>query len=160
MVMPVQNRIETRYRRLWFGLEARVTTGPVFLHRSGFGTLLVPHPPIANELLRWGMPRHAARELSFAHEFAHLQAAPLLLVYLLLMGVAALRGGRAGIGIWFFLLASAQAAWELISEGIVFLQDSERYRMIYMALPMFPRALFWTLGCLLMSAGWMVLLIS
>ena len=146
--------METRCQKTWFGRDARVTIGPAFLHRSGFGTLLVPHPAVANGILRWGMPRRAARELSFAHEFAHFQAAPLLLVYLLLMGMTVLNGDRAGIAMWFFLLASAQAAWEMAAEGIVFLQDPARYRMDYSTLPKLPRVLFWSLGCIIMSAGW------
>ena len=156
--MPATDETATRYKRLWFGPKARVTIGPGFLHRSGFGTLLIPHPPIANYLLRWGMPRHPTRELCFAHEFAHFQTAPLLLIYLLTLVILAFAGGRTGIGDFFFLLASGQAAWEIASEGLVMLQDPARYRMSCETLTRFPRVLFWALGSFFTAAGWVIAL--
>ena len=62
------------------------------------------------------------------------------------------------MGIVLFVLASAQAAWEMASEGLVILQDSATYRISYSALIRLPRGLFWVTGVMLTAAGWMVVL--
>lgn len=156
--MPSLNDGETRYRRLWYGPKVKVTIGPGFLHKSGFGALMIPHPPIANWLLRKGVPDQSSRDLSFAHEFAHFQTAPVLLLYLLAILILVDVRGHMSMGIVLFVLASAQAAWEMASEGLVILQDSATYRISYSALIRLPRGLFWVTGVMLTAAGWMVVL--
>lgn len=156
--MPSSNNGETRFRRLWYGPKAKVTIGPGFIHKSGFGTLMIPHPPIANWLLRKGVLGQSSRDLSFAHEFAHFQTAPVLLLYLLAILILVDIGGHMSIGAVLFVLASVQAAWEMASEGLVILKDSTTYRMSYNSLNWLPRALFWATGGLLTTAGWMVVL--
>jgi hypothetical protein len=150
--------METRYKRLWFGPKARATLGPGFLHRSGFGPLVIPHPPLANWLLRRGLPSISSRDLSFAHEFAHLETTPLILFYMLGILTLAFVRGRIGTEAVLFILASTQGTWEIISEGLVMLRGPAKYRMAYDALPVLPRVLFWAAGSMLTAAGWMVVL--
>jgi len=156
MSVPVET--ETRYKRLWFGPKARVMIGTGFLHKSGFGALMIPHPPIANWLLRWGLPNHLRCDLSFDHEFAHFQTAPMIIFYMLVLLIFASVRGRTSIGAVLFVLASVQAAWELMSEGLVMLMDPASYRMSYNALIRLPRVLFWAIGGMLTVAGWVVVL--
>jgi hypothetical protein len=129
-------KAETRYKKLWFGLFARVTIGPWFLHKSGIGPLPIPHPSLANRLLRQGLPDDLSDDLSFAHEFAHLQTAPLILLYMLAILLLVHARGRVSLTVVLIVLASVQAAWEIVSEGPVILQDPVRYRMSYAAVTM------------------------
>jgi hypothetical protein len=39
-------------RRMWFGITATVNLKSKFMHKAGFGNLLVPHPAAVNWLLR------------------------------------------------------------------------------------------------------------
>jgi len=156
--MLYQDKMETRYKRLWFGIEARVTVGPGFLHKSGFGPLVIPHPAVANWLLRWGLPGHLSCDLVFDHEFAHFQTAPMMLLYMLALLIFVFVRGRTSIGAVLIVVASVHAAWEIVSESLVRLKDPVRYRMSYDALIRFPRVLFWTAGGLVTAAGWLVVL--
>lgn len=148
---------ETRYKHAWFGAKAEITIGPGFLHKTGFGRLLIPHPGVANWLLRQGLPDHAGRNLSFAHEFAHIQTAPMLFAYLIAVFVLAYIKGQPGVGEVFFLLVSIQAAWEIMSEGLVVLEDFAGYQASYRGITRLPRILFWVaMGLLTAAAGYVV----
>lgn len=153
------NAFETRYRLVWFRANASVTMGPGLLHKSGFGGLLIPHPGVANWLLRQGLPDHASRNLGFAHEFAHIQTAPMLFVYLTAVFVLAYIKGRTGVGEVLFLLASIQAAWEIMSEALAVLEDFAAYRASYRGITKMPRTCFWVAMGMLTFAGWVVVLL-
>lgn len=147
---------ETRYKRAWFGAKAKITIGPGLLHKSGFGGLLIPHPRAVNWLLRQGLPDHASRNLIFAHEFAHIQTAPMLFVYLIAVFVLAYIKGRTGVEAVLFLLVSIQAAWEMMSEGLVMFEDFAAYQASYKGIIRLPRVLFWGSMGILAAAGWML----
>jgi len=147
---------ETRIKRTWFGANARVTIGPGFLHRAGLGGFTIPHPPLANWVLRIGLPGHQRVNMSFAHEFAHFQTAPVLFVYMLVVFVLAYVKGRAGTGEILLLLVSGQGAWELLSEGLLVFENSEAYSAAYEGVTRFPRIFFWTTAGMFTAAGWVV----
>jgi len=148
--------LETRHKRTWFGAKANVTIGPGFLHRAGLGGFAIPHPPLANLLLRKGMSGDLQRRLSFTHEFAHFQTAPLVLAYMAaLFSLIAIQGGIDLKGI-LILLTSTQALWEILSEGLVILEAPAAYRAWYDGIPRWPRFLFWGIGSLVATAGWLV----
>lgn len=135
----------------------RVTVGAGLLHKSGFGPLVIPHPSIANWLLRRGLPGPLHRDLSFAHEFAHFQTVPLLFIYLPAVFMTARARGLSGLLVDIFLLACVQAAWEIVSEGLVVLQAPATYRMSYAGKARMPRIVFWAVGGLFAVAGWVLL---
>jgi hypothetical protein len=150
--------LETRFKRTWFGLNARVTIGPGFLHKTGFHGVAIPHPAVANLLLRMGLPAYLNRNLSFAHEFAHFQTAPVLFVYMLVVFVLAYVKNLTGMGEIFLLLVSIQAAWELMCESLVVLENPAAYRRSYNGITWLPRIFFWAVGGMLTAAGWLVVL--
>ena len=149
---------ETRCKQTWYGLTAQVTTGPGFLHRAGFDGLVIPHPPMVNWLLRLGLSGHLCRNLIFAHEFAHFQTAPVLLAYILGIFFLAYTKGGTGMGEIIFLLVSVQAVWEMLSEGLVVLENFAAYRKSYNGIIKLPRVLFCAGGGMLTAAGWAVVL--
>jgi hypothetical protein len=144
---------DTQTMRTWFGMTARVTIGPSFMHRAGIGRVAIPHPAVANWLLRQGMPGGLQRRLGFTHEFAHFQTAPLVLAYMAaLFSLAAIQGG-IGLREIFILLTSTQALWEILSEGLMILEAPATYRAYYDGIPLWPRVLFWGVGVFVASAG-------
>lgn len=149
---------ETRCKRVWYGVNAKVTVGPGFIHKTGLGGLVIPHPPAANWLLRLSLPEEQGCNLSFAHEFAHFQTAPMLFVYGVVLVVLANVMDRPGLAETFFLFVNMQAAWELMSEGMVVLEDTAAYRSSYKGVTKLPRFLFWALGAMLTAAGWVIVL--
>ena len=151
---------ETRYIKAWFGAKAKITIGPGFLHKSGFGGLLITHPAVTNWLLRRGLPEHSSRTLSFAHEFAHIQTAPILFAYMIGVFILVYLKGRTRVWEVLFLLVSIQAAWEMISEGLVVFEDFAAYQASYKGITRLPRALFWGAVGILAAAGWVVVLHS
>ncbi|MBU1706089.1 MAG: hypothetical protein ABIG67_04650 [Pseudomonadota bacterium] len=152
------NGSETRYKRVWYGANTRVTIGPGFLHKTGFRDVVIPHPPVANGLLRLGLPGHLSRDLIFAHEFAHFQTAPVLFAYMFVISVLIYVKGRTSMGEILFLLVSVQATWEIMSESFVMLENSALYRKSYDRVTKLPRILFWAAGGILTAAGWVVVL--
>jgi hypothetical protein len=145
---------ETRWKRTWYGLTAQVTLGTRFLHWAGFGGVGMPHPPLANGLLRIGLPEEAKRRLSFAHEFAHFQTAPAALVYMIVLLAAFHTRGRIGVAAILIVLASTHAVWEMLSEGLVVLEDPAGYQALYESISMLGRTLFWVVVAALAAVGW------
>lgn len=92
--------------------------------------------------------------MGFDHEFAHLQTIPVFLVYALGMLGRAIAAGRSGLLLVLCVVMSAQGAWEILSEGLVWLQDPGRYRLSYKKLGRLPRVLFWVAAGLIAAAGW------
>ena len=135
---------ETRYKRIWFGINASVTVSPGsgFLHKAGVGGFVIPHPSLANWLLRLGLPDKLRRNLIFAHEFAHFRTVPVLFVYMLVLIALFHANGHNGIGEILFLLIGGHAAWEIMSEGLVILEDYAAYRSAYEGEKRFPEFFF------------------
>ena len=148
----------TQMMRTWYGLTAYVTLGPGFLHRAGFGRVKIPHPPIANWILRQGLPADVKRRLSFVHEFAHFQTAPVVLVCMAALLTPAFVQGGIGLGETLVLLSSTQAIWEILSEGLLIMEAPAAYRVYYDGIPLWPRVLFWSAGVLVASAGGVLLI--
>ena len=144
---------ETRSKRTWYGITAQVTLGARFIHWAGFGGVRVPHPPLANGLLRIGLPDEVKLRLSFAHEFAHFQTAPAALVYMIVLLVATHPTGRIGMLTILIVLASGHTVWERLSEGLVVLEDPVGYRELYAGISMLGRSLFWVAGVALTATG-------
>lgn len=148
---------ETRYKRAWYGAKAKITIGPGLLHKSGFGGLFIPHPAVTNWLLRQQLPEHPNRTLSFAHEFAHIQTAPMVFTYMIVMFILIyFLKYRTGVEEFLFLLVSIQAAWEIMSEGFVVFEDFAAYQASYKGITRLPRVIFWGSAGILAAAGWLV----
>ena len=139
---------ETRCKRVWFGVNARVTIGPGFQHRTGIGRLVIPHPALANWLLRLGLSHALRNRLTFAHEFAHFRTFPALLLYMLVCLVLLNAAGHIGIRESVLIVIGGQAAWEVMSEGLVILENAAAYRRAYAGNKKIPRIVFWTAGAL------------
>jgi hypothetical protein len=149
---------ETRYRRVWFGANARVTIGPGFLHRAGLGGFAIPHPPLANWVLRLGLSGHLSRDLTFAHEFAHFQTAPAAVAHMIVLLAGAYLRGNRGVTTVLMTLVSTQAIWELLSEALVVAEDPWGYRAAYGGISRLSRILFWLVAAVLASAGWVAVM--
>ncbi len=97
--------------------------------------------------------------MGFDHEFAHLQTVPVILAYALGMLGCAIAAGRSGPMLILYVVMGVQGAWEIVSEGLVWLQDPGRYRIAYRGLRRLPRALFWGTAALVAVAGWLAVLL-
>ena len=135
---------------------ATVSLGPGFWHEAGFGSLVIPHPPLVNGLLRLGLSEEARTELAFAHEFGHVQTAPLFLAYAALLVILNFMRGSSSFPEVFFLLISAQAVWEIGSELVAKAADYQPYRRYYQSVNPIPRLIFWTAALSLTGLGWWV----
>ena len=147
---------KTRIRRTWYGVLATVSIGPGFWHEAGFGSLVIPHPPLVNWLLRTGLPEEARTALAFAHEFGHFQTLPLILAYTALLVTLYVVRGSSTVAEVFFLLISAHATWEIASELWTKAADYQRYRRYYQWVTPIPRVIFWTAAIILTVLGWWV----
>lgn len=142
---------------MWYGLNAAVSIGPGFLHTAGFGTFMLPHPPVINWLLRQHLTSHDSDSLSFTHEFGHLQTLPLAALYTGAMLLIALFARRNLIEI-IIILTSTHAAWEMMAEIFTIVSDAAHYKKCYRGVTVVPRAIFWTVTGSLAVAGWVVVL--
>ncbi len=146
-------------KKMWYGLNATVILGPGFLHRAGYGLLLLPHPPLVNSLLRYGLPEDAQERLSIIHEFAHLKTASFALPYTAL--VFYLAYSLIGSLDWMtivVLILSTHAAWEMLAETATIIESGHIYGNIYKHTPITPRLLFWGITTLLTLWGWYIIL--
>jgi len=143
-------------RHTWYGLKASMRVGPWVLHRSGFFGLMIPHPGLANWLLRLTIPEPRRSTLSLAHEFGHFQTLPLMLLYAggMLAGIS-LKGHFTRCGL-LFSLAGSHAAWEMASELFAITQDKQFYRNCYTGVSIWPRTVFWALCVFLVACGWIL----
>jgi hypothetical protein len=147
-------KAQMRKRRTWYGLNGTIVLGRGFFHRVGFGKWLILHPPLVNLVLRRGLEDNERNILSFAHEFDHLQTAPFALLYFGVILGLALNMGRRGLVQVLFIMACAQAAWEIASEFHAIKSDIDFYRDSYRMVSIAPRAIFWVLTSALAIAGW------
>lgn len=138
---------ETQRVRSWYGLPGEIAIEHELWHLVRVAGISLPHPPLINLVLRWGLPRRERLYLSFLHEFGHLQTLPLAVAH----AVWLLRAGRwrgQGIGTTLALLLAVlvahEAVWELASELYVVAAAGPAYRQMYRDSPN-PRgqALFW-----------------
>lgn len=115
---------------------------------------MIPHPGIANWLLRKGLPELTARKLTYSHEFAHFYTLPFVIIYggLLITWTVAFKQ----LSYWriLLMLADIQAIWEILSEARVIWMDKGYYQVAYRNIPLFPRGLFWGLGIAMTYLGW------
>lgn len=149
---------KTKQMRTWYGINASVTIGPGFLHRAGWGGFLIPHPPVMNWLLHRYLKGNERHTLSFAHEFGHLQSAPLALLYTAVNLAVPIVTGRASLPVIILILISTHAAWEILSEIITILSGANFYRKCYERITIIPRLIFWIITASLTIAGWVIAL--
>ena len=128
---PTITKMKSTEVRTWYGARGRVELHNPFWNMAGVWGIDVPHPRPINLLIRKGLPRDAKRELSFHHEFGHLQTLPFAL-----MGTAVLllRSWRAGRLSWRrlpWLWAKHHAFWEMLAEGYVMGLTGPRYKALY-----------------------------
>ena len=144
-------------RLTWYGITATVNLKSKFMHKAGFGHLLVPHPAAVNWLLRHGMKMENAISLSIHHEFGHLQTVPFVLLYTAILLSVSIGEGTIS---WFKILifgVSTQAVWEILSEAFTLFNDIEGYRTCYDGVKILPRVTFWLSSFLAASAGAFIL---
>ncbi len=147
-------------KKMWYGINASVIIGPGFLHRAGHGIFLLPHPPIVDCILRYGLRENDRNKLSVIHEFAHLKTTPFAIVYtFLVFFVAYTNNNYVGWRMVLFLILSIHTAWEMLSEGVTILDDSHRYMASYEGIPILPRACFWTITSFIVIEGWYFVLL-
>ena len=157
--MMKTKKTELKQMRTWYGLYATVAIGPGFIHRVGWGSFLIPHPPVINWLLRRGLEEKARQTLSFTHEFMHLQSAPLTLLYTVVMVALSFTIGHTDLAEIVIILISTHAAWEIISEKFTISSDAQLYRSCYEKITMIPRIAFWLSMSALTIIGWWVVLL-
>ena len=146
-------------KKTWYGLNATVTIGPGFIHNAGWGVFLIPHPPVANWLLRIGLAERDREDLTFIHEFEHLQSAPFVLLYALLLSILAFSRAHTGLAQIIFILIGSHAAWEIISEILTYHNDSRLYRRCYQKIALFPRTAFWFITGATAIIAWLIILL-
>jgi hypothetical protein len=151
-----ENHTKTVRMPTWFGVDAVVKIGPGFLHKAGLGRWIIPHPPIINWLLRWGLPKDAYHTLSLFHEFGHLQTTPLTLLYLgSMLTLSVLTGHASWLDILLVIL-SAHSAWEIGAELFTITRTGGHYEEYYKGISVLPRIIFWLVAVALTLAGWIV----
>ena len=154
----LSDSMEKIQRKTWYGLKATIIFGPGFMHTSGWGVFLIPHPPLANWLLRLGLKAKRRKALTFTHEFEHLQSAPLIFLYVLIQSFLVFSKKQADPSEIGLILLGSHAAWEIISEILTYFYDSSIYRSSYQEIPISPRILFWSVACLTVIVSWLIVL--
>jgi len=153
--MKISKRIKVR---TWYGVGGNVIIGPGFLHRTGLGWFLIPHPPLINWLLRQGLNKNSSNTLAIAHEFGHLQSAPLALLYTALNYTAIITANRANLSNLILVFISTHAVWEIMSEILTIMRGAQFYHKCYKKVSIIPRTLFWFSAIVLTLLGWIILL--
>ena len=146
-------------KKTWYGLNATVIIGAGFIHTAGWGVFLIPHPPLANWLLRLGLTEREREELTFIHEFEHLQSAPFILLSAVLLSVVAFSRAHAGLAQIIFILTGSHAAWEIISEILTYHNDRRLYRRCYQKTSLFPGTAFWFIASVTSTTAWLIVLL-
>ena len=144
-------------KRTWFGIVVAVEIKGSFWHRAGIGSLLIPHPPLINWLLRLGLKKEDEQRLSIIHEFGHLQTLPLFLLYLIVYGSLVMHFRQHSLLQWAVGGISLFAFWEIISELYTVYNSGPLYKLYYANVAPLPRVLFWVGMVLILVAGWMAL---
>ena len=152
-------RVKKIQKKTWYGLNATVIIGPGFIHTAGWGVFLISHPPVANWLLRFGLKGTDRETLTFIHELEHLQSAPFVLLYAVLLFGLAFTKTHAGLAQIVFILFGSHAAWEIISEILTYYNDSRLYRRCYEKISLFPRIAFWFIAGATAITAWLIVLL-
>ena len=148
---------KTVHLQTWYGVNATISIGPGFIHWTGWRNFLIPHPPLANWLLRRGLNENDSYTLSVTHEFAHFQSAPIALPYTAGMIALAVDAGHPLLSIAMVII-STHAAWEFLSEILTILHNRQFYRRCYNGIPSISRRVFWISTSVLALLGWSILL--
>ena len=120
---------------------------------------MLPHPPVVNSLLRFGLPETTRMRLTVAHEMGHFQALPFEVLYgVLLVTMAHILGDPTWLDI-VLIVISVFASWEMLAEGATMLDMGDDYDKAYHHARYWPRVVFWSLMPLLTFTGWAVLVI-
>ena len=133
--------------------------GPGFLHRTGLGWFIIPHPPLINLLLRQGLLKNPRNALRINHEFGHLQSAPLAVLYTALNYTAIIAANRTNLSNLILVFISTHAAWEIMSEILTIMSDAQFYHKCYQGVSLVPRAIFWLSTISLTLIGWIIVLL-
>lgn len=158
MRQNAQHEIYTLKERTWFGAQAVVEIRSAGLHRAGYGRLLLPHPPLINGLLRYGLAQGARRRLGAIHELGHLQALPLEMVYGVIAFSVTIARGHDSLPALITVLAGCFAAWEMLAEAYTMGHEAALYRRAYRSVSPLPRILFWSITMSLTLACWAIAL--
>jgi len=118
----VAETVRTVHRRptTWYGLPVDITVGRNHWHRVAVAGLPMPHFGLVNLLARCGLPVDERLDLTWRHEFGHLQMILVPLAHLLLI-LWPRRRPRDGSR-WPRLLlgfVAHQAVWEVAAESYV-----------------------------------------
>ncbi len=146
--------------RTWYGLEAVIEVRSGFWHKAGFGTFLIPHPPLVNGLLRKGLSRRENETLSCIHEFGHLQTLPLYLIYTVILVSILINNGHNSIIELVLALISTHAFWEIISESYTMFHSGRLYHSYYRNIAVLPRLLFWLIVTFFTIGGWTIFMVD
>jgi len=122
------------------------------------GFFLIPHPPLANWLLRRGLSEKNRETLTFIHEFMHLQSAPFVLLYAFLMFILASSMAQTGFTQLLLILICSQASWEFGAEILTYLNDKRFYRRCYGKISLLPRIVFWFVAGVTAITAWLIVL--
>lgn len=144
--------------RTWYGLDVVAEVEPGCWHRAGFGRLVIPHPPVVNWLLRYGLSPQTNRHLSILHEIGHLQMLPLELLYAAILFSVSISNGHTKFYEVILTLMSFFAIWEMFAESYTIKRNTNYYGVRYKDVSLIPRILFWAGTTTLVSIGWVVAL--
>jgi len=145
--------------RTWYGLEGTVIIGAGLMHKSGVGSLIIPHPAVINWLLRLGLSENSATALRIHHEIGHLQSAPLAVVYTATNYVAIITANQVNLLNLLLVFICTHAAWEIMSEILTIVIDPPFYHKCYQGVSLVPRAIFWLSTISLTLIGWIIVFI-
>lgn len=144
--------------RTWYGFDAKACIEQGQWHSAGFGRFRIPHPPVANWLLRQGLSAPAYRHLCVWHEIGHLQLLPFEILYAIILFSVSYINANTGFFQIIQILLSCFAFWEIMAESYVITRKASCYKLHYKGISILPRVIFWSLTVLLMLAGWVVAL--
>jgi ABC-type enterochelin transport system permease subunit len=145
--------------RTWYGLNGTVIIGAGLMHKSGVGSLLIPHPAVVNWLLRLGLIENSATTLRINHEIGHLQSAPLYVLYTAMNYTAIVAANQVNLFNLILVFICTHAAWEIMSEILTIVIDPQFYHKCYQGVSLVPRAIFWLSTISLTLIGWIIVLL-
>jgi len=145
--------------RTWYGLDGTVIIGAGLMHKSGVGSLIIPHPAVINWLLRLGLLENSATALRINHEIGHLQSAPLAVVYTATNYAAIITANQVNLFNLLLVFISTHAAWEIMAEIHTIMHNAPFYHACYERVSAIPRAVFWFSTIALALMGWIIVLL-
>lgn len=137
-----------------------VIIGPGFMHKSGVGRLIIPHPAVINWLLRLGLLENSSNALRINHEIGHLQSAPLAVLYTAANYAAIITANRANLSNLILVFICTHAAWEIMSEILTIVINPQFYHKCYQGVSLIPRAIFWLSTISFTLIGWIIVLLK